>query len=258
MSEIAERCAPFEADLSALLDEQLDAPRAGEVQAHAASCRDCAHRLVALRTVNAALLRVAAAPTDPARIDAMRGAIASQLRDEARPAARPPLARRAPARRRHWIAAAALSATAAAAGALLLVTRAPTPVPAPASGVVATKQAAATSRADAEVAAHDLAAAIDTPIGANTPPDDAAPTAGQLEATRDESVDVIALVTNLSPQTRDALRAKIAALAPEARSRLLLDLSRRQELSPQQRNELHERLAQLGVLSPEEQERALR
>lgn len=258
MSEIAERCAPFAADLSALIDGQLDAPRAGEVQAHAESCRDCARRLAALRAVDGELRRVAAAKADPVRIEALRSALASRLREQESRDARPPIARRAPLHRRRWLAPVALTATAAAAVVLLFVMRPSSPVVAPASEVVVAPQAAQTSRADAEVAARELAAGIDAPIGANTPPDEVTPSASQLEGASGEALDPMAVLAELPPQTGEKLREKLATLAPEERSQLLSRLSHRQQLSPQQRSELRESLSQLGVLSPEEQERILR
>jgi anti-sigma factor RsiW len=258
MSEIAERCAPFEADLSALLDDQLDATRAGDVQAHAESCRDCALRLAALRAVDGELRRAAAVPVDPVRIEALRSALASRLRAEASGDVRAPIARRAAPHRRRWLAPVALIATAAAAAALLLVMRPNAPVVAPASEVVVTPQAAQKSRSDAEVAARELAAGIDTPIGANTPSDEVTPTATQRESASGEALDPMAAFAELPPQTRERLREKLATLEPEERSELLLRLSQRQQLSPQQRSELRESLSRLGVLSPEEQERTLR
>jgi anti-sigma factor RsiW len=247
MSEIAERCAPFEVDLSALIDDQLDAPRASEVQAHAGSCRDCARRIAALRAVDGELQRLAAAPADPIRIEALRSTLASRLGKETGGGTRvqtAPPAHRAPVRRRRWLVPVALTATAAAAAALVFVTRPNAPAIAPASEVVVAKQAAPKSRADAEVAARKLNAGLDTPIGASTP--------------SEEELDATSAFGDLPPQTREKLREKLAAMKPEERAQLLTRISQLRELSPQQRGELRESLAQLGVLSPEEQQRILR
>jgi anti-sigma factor RsiW len=240
MSEIAERCAPFEADLSALLDDQLDAARAGEVQEHTESCRECARRLAALRAVDAELRHVAAAKADPVRIEGLRSALASRLRAEASGDTRAPIARRAAPQRRRWFAPVALIATAAAVAALLFVMRPIVPMVAPVSEVVVTPQAAQMSRADAELAARELAAGIDTPIGANTPSEEVPRTATQVDSMSGEALDPMAVLADLPPQARDKLREKLATLTPEARSQFLLRLSHWKEMSP------------------EEQERALR
>jgi len=239
MSEIAERCAPFEVDLSALLDDQLDAPRAGEVLAHAESCRDCARRLAALRAVDGELRGLAAAPVDPIRIEALRSALASRLREDASGIARAPVARRAPPHRRRWLAPVALAATAAA---LLLVMRPDAPVIAPAGEAIVAPQRAAKSFADAEVAARELNAGLDTPIGASAPSEE----------------KTAAALVELPPQTGEKLRVKLEALGPEELRELMWRLLHREQLTPQQRTELRESLAQLGVLSPEELELMLR
>ena len=100
MSEIAARCAPFEDDLSALLDEQLDARRAAEVRAHLrVVCRRARGGSTALRGVDAALQRIAATPVDPRR-SARACAPSSRPRGRApRAAASPPLDRAGRARR---------------------------------------------------------------------------------------------------------------------------------------------------------------
>ena len=258
MCEIAERCAPFEAELSALLDGQLDASRAGDVQVHADSCRDCARRLAALRTVDGELRRVAAVPADPARIEALRSALASRLREQASGDARPPITRRDPPHHRRWLAPVALTATAAAAAALMLVMRPRVPVVAPPNEFVVARQAAPQLRADAERAAREFNAGLDTPIGASAPSEEGVPTATRLERASGEAPDPMAAFAELPRQTRENVQEKLATLAPEERSQLLSRLSKWQQLSPQQRGELRASLSQLGVLSPEEQERILR
>ena len=255
MSEIAERCAPFEADLSALLDGQLDAPRAGEVQAHAESCRDCARWLAALRATDGELRGLAAAPVDPIRIEALRSALASRLREDASGIARAPVARRAPPRRRRWLAPVALAATAAA---LLLVMRPDAPEIAPAGEAIVAPQRAAKSFADAEVAARELNAGLDTPIGASTPAEDVAPAATQIEGASGGLRPWTAVLAELPPQAGEKLRVKLETLAPEELRELMWRLLHREQLTPQQRTELRESLAQLGVLSPEELELMLR
>ncbi len=180
MNPIAERCAPFDDDLSALLDGQLDATRAAAVRAHAESCRDCAQRLAALRGVDAALRSVAAAPLDATRSARMRTALAASLRDEANGAApgASPL-HRTPPRRRRWLAPVGFAAAAAAAATLFLVMRTQPPVAPPAERVViaAAERVAPKLRADAEAAARELTAHRDAPLGASAPPsDDAAVT----------------------------------------------------------------------------------
>jgi len=255
MSEIAERCAPFEVDLSALLDDQLDAPRAGEVLAHAESCRDCARRLAALRAVDGELRGLAAAPVDPIRIEALRSALASRLREDASGIVRAPVARRAPPHRRRWLAPVALAATAAA---LLLVMRPDAPVIAPAGEAIVAPQRAAKSFADAEVAARELNAGLDTPIGASAPSEEKTAAATQPQRASGGLRPWAAALVELPPQTGEKLRVKLEALSPEELRELMWRLVHREQLTPQQRTELRESLAQLGVLSPEELELMLR
>ena len=228
MNPIAERCAPFEDDLSALLDGQLDAMRAAEVRTHAESCRDCAQRLAALRGVDAALRRMAAAPLDATRRERMRSALAASLRAEASGASQgaSPL-HRTPPRRRRWLAPAGLAAASAAAAALFLVTRTQPPVAPPAERVVvaAAERVAPKLRADAEAAARELTAHRDAPFGASAPP------SGELATTPPDQE----LLEQL-----DLLEA-LAGLSPDARTRLDANLARWRALSPEQREQLRER-----------------
>jgi hypothetical protein len=116
--EIDERCRPFDADLSALIDGELGAGRRAEIEAHVASCAGCSHRLAALRAVDGAL----AALPSPAVAPDLRARLAGRLAAEPGPrSARPP-----PARSRRMLRAA-LPAAAAAALALYLALRAPAP-----------------------------------------------------------------------------------------------------------------------------------
>ena len=262
MSEIAQNCAPFEADLSALLDGELDAPRAAAVQAHADACHDCARRLTALRAVDGELRRVAAAPVDAARIDAMRSALAARLGAEPRSNPREPIApRTAPPRRRRWLPPVALTATAAAAAALLLTLRPDAPVVAPAREVAVAQAVTGTLRADAEGAARDLNAAVQKPIGASTPDEGVAPpvqAAPERAPAGKGPMPWASALNELPPQTGEKFFAALEALPPEERTRLLSDLIHRKQASPEQRSELRAALARLGVLTPEEQDLLLR
>lgn len=231
MNPIAERCAPFDDDLSALLDGQLDAPRAAEVRAHAESCRDCAQRLAALRGVDAALRRVAAAPLDATRSERMRSALAASLRDEANGAAQgtPPL-HRTPPRQRRWLAPVGFAATAAAAAALVLVLRTQSPVaPSAERGVVVAERVAPKLRADTEVAARESTAHRDAPLGASAPPSDEV-------ATTPPDPELL--------EQLDLLEA-LAGLSPDARARLDANIARWQALSHEQRVQLRERRNQM-------------
>lgn len=262
MSEIAQNCAPFEADLSALLDGELDAPRAAAVQAHADACHDCARRLTALRAVDGELRRVAAVPVDPARIDAMRSALAASRGAEPHAAARAPIAaRRAPSRRRRWLPPVALTATAAAAAALLLTLRPDAPGVAPDRAIAAAQQVTGTLREDAEVAAREFNAAVQNPIGASTPDEEvapAAPTAPARAPAGKGPMPWASALNELPPQTGEKFFAALEALPPDERTRLLSDLIHRKQASPEQRSELRAALARLGVLTPEEQDLLLR
>ena len=224
MSPIAERCALFDDDLSALLDGELDAPRAAEVRAHAESCRDCGHRLEVLRGVDVALRRVAAVTADATRSARMRSALAASLRDETGGAAQgtPPL-RRTPPRQRRWLAPVGFAATAAAAAALALVLRTQSPVaPSAERGVVVAERVAPKLRADAEVAARESTAHRDAPLGASAPPsDEVATPPPDLELL--EQLDLLQTLAELSPAARARLDANLAhwqALPPEERVQL--------------------------------------
>ncbi|MCU0670703.1 MAG: zf-HC2 domain-containing protein, partial [Myxococcota bacterium] len=85
MSDVDPRCAPFEEDLSALLDGELEAVRAEVVREHAAACAACGRRVAALRAVDATLLRAASSPLrgEDARIAALRARLADRGRTAA-------------------------------------------------------------------------------------------------------------------------------------------------------------------------------
>jgi anti-sigma factor RsiW len=126
MSEIEARCAPFAGDLSALLDAELDAARAAEVDDHVRGCAACARRLDALRALDVALREVAidAAADEPQRLERIRARALSRLQGEAS------RHRRAPRRPRRWLLPAVAGTLAAAAAALFVVVpRQPAPVP---------------------------------------------------------------------------------------------------------------------------------
>lgn len=82
MSEIPADCLPFDADLCALIDAELDAEREAEVRAHVEGCPRCALRLAALGNVDLALADVPA-PEVPADLSRR---LAAQLASEAPPA----------------------------------------------------------------------------------------------------------------------------------------------------------------------------
>jgi anti-sigma factor RsiW len=110
--EERERCGSCAEDLSAYLDDELDAPRFAEVHAHLASCADCRARLDALRRVDAEL---AALPAPTASAD-LRHRLAVRLDAEAAP----PRRVRPPRRRHRWTIGAGIASAAAAALVLYL------------------------------------------------------------------------------------------------------------------------------------------
>ena len=115
MPEIPVDCLPFDEDLSALIDSELDEGREAEVRAHVETCSHCAGRLEALGSVDRALadIPVSEVPADLSRRLAARlattGAPVVQRR------------RRAPPPARRWQrAAGALAAAAVVAVAVFL------------------------------------------------------------------------------------------------------------------------------------------
>lgn len=228
MSEVPARCAPFEEDLSALLDGQLDASRAAEVRLHVASCADCTRRVDALRGVDVALRSIAATPIDAGQRDRMRPALAAE-----RAAHRAP-----PRRRRRWLAPAAFAATAAAAAAVLLVLR-PVAPEIPIGVAAPATPAASKTRADAEVIAQEMAAKIDTPIGANAPSD-------LLDDASDEDLALAMALREApavdSPGNPSALRDRIAAMKPEEQQALRDQVARLRQMTPAELDQLRARL----------------
>jgi anti-sigma factor (TIGR02949 family) len=104
-------CADYEADLSALVDDELGDERAAAVRAHVAACRRCARRLEDLRRVDR-LLASAPAPAVPSDL---RARLAARVAADSR--RRP--GRLRPPRRRHF-GRPALGVALAAAAALAL------------------------------------------------------------------------------------------------------------------------------------------
>lgn len=124
MNGIPSSCAPFDADLSALLDGELTPDREREVRAHVAECGRCAGRLDQLRAVDEVLGALAAAPVAPE----VGAAVRDRVRREAGRTA-PRRRRRAP-RLRRWVPAAVGAVAAAGLVALVLLDlRSEGPVP---------------------------------------------------------------------------------------------------------------------------------
>ena len=97
MSVVSERCLPFDEDLSALLDGELDAARAAELRAHLDGCADCRARLAAWRGVDAALRGLVAPAVRPelaasmaARLGAERAASGAPAQPQVQPLRRTP------------------------------------------------------------------------------------------------------------------------------------------------------------------------
>jgi len=115
LQDAASGCHEFEADLSALLDDELTPERAAEVRAHSRACQSCGGRLARLARVDAALA-LAPAPAVP---PSLRGRLEARLASarEADTTARRPARLGAP--RRAWRGRAAGALAAAAAGVAL-------------------------------------------------------------------------------------------------------------------------------------------
>lgn len=115
MPDVPDRCAPYQPDLSALLDRELAEPRAAELRAHLEDCAGCRERLAALGRVDAAL-RAAPMPE-------VSEALQRRLRERLTGSVPPAPSRRAPRRRRRWLALPAAGIAAAAALALAWLLR---------------------------------------------------------------------------------------------------------------------------------------
>jgi anti-sigma factor RsiW len=80
-SDVPARCAPYDEDLSALLDGELDAGGAAVVRNHVEACARCTARVEALRAVDTRLRAMAAAVPSPAeaeRLARLRARLATQ------------------------------------------------------------------------------------------------------------------------------------------------------------------------------------
>lgn len=120
MPEIPIDCLAFAEDLSALIDEELDAAREGEVRAHVEICEACAQRLQDLCNADLALADLASPALSGDLQARFHARLAGQSGDV--PVARGPL-RTPPRVRRRGLAlgiAGGLAAAAAVALALLL------------------------------------------------------------------------------------------------------------------------------------------
>lgn len=117
MPEAPTRCLPFVDDLSALLDDELEAGREAELRAHVESCPHCSRVMHELCNVDLALASLAA----PAVDSALRGRLAARLAREDAPRATPRPARPAPARRPRRGRVLGLAGALAAAAAVVLV-----------------------------------------------------------------------------------------------------------------------------------------
>ena len=217
MSQGSERCLPFDEDLSALLDRELDAAREAELRAHLAGCAECRTRLAALREVDAELRGLAAPAVRPELAARMAARFAAE-RGTSPAAAAPSDFRRTPARvarrslderlrrRRRLVPLGALSAAAALALALLVLPRVlERTVPAarqgapPAATEVARREADLAGRRarppapPVEIAAEAHKSAAKAPLGAaaaDSAPAPAPSDAGlaQLEAASDDEL----------------------------------------------------------------------
>jgi anti-sigma factor RsiW len=120
-------CAAFEADLSALLDGELERARESEVRAHLAGCARCTERLARLARVDEALRSLPPAEVPAGLGERLRARIGAEERvgasDRRGSRERGP----APTRRRRWIPLAATALAAAASLALYLLVARPRP-----------------------------------------------------------------------------------------------------------------------------------
>ena len=115
MPEAATGCDQFEADLSALLDDELTPERAAEVRDHSRACQGCRERLARLARVDAALSRATALAV-PASLRARLEARLASAHESDTKSRRTP---RAGAPRPVWRGRAAGVLAAAAAGVAL-------------------------------------------------------------------------------------------------------------------------------------------
>jgi anti-sigma factor RsiW len=112
MSGLPAGCTPFDADLSALIDQELEPLRRAELQTHLDACARCRQRLGALGRVDEGLRELAARPLAADLDERLRRHVVA----EHRPARSG--RRRGPLRRVRWGRRSALAVTAAAGLAL--------------------------------------------------------------------------------------------------------------------------------------------
>jgi anti-sigma factor RsiW len=191
MTNISETCAPYEADLSALVDGELAPEREAEVRAHLGGCAACSERVEALCDVDLALASIAVpqVPADLrvrlaeriAREDADREARAASrpTRAASRPTSGRPQAPRPPAapprRPRRGLSRAVLAVASAAAAALALYLAV--------TGV--------DSSLPLEAPAPELRVAESVPERPATPKEEVAPEADVLAEASEEELAVI-------------------------------------------------------------------
>jgi len=155
MSGIPEQCLPFDEDLSAWIDGELDAAREAAVRAHVGSCARCTPRVAALRGVNHSLRGLASRPHH-----GLAARMAERIAAERSRAAAPPSARlrgRAPRRSAAQRIAGLVAMVAAVALGLLVVPKLFPPAPIPAAPALAREPAPAPPVADSRVASNQVA-----------------------------------------------------------------------------------------------------
>jgi hypothetical protein len=135
MTERPAACAPFDEDLSALLDRQLAAEREAEVRAHLGSCVRCREQLELLGRVDTALRRLPAPPASRDLEDRVRERLARAPGAPERRRDGAPRSRRWP-----WLPAAGLAAAAAAVLTLVLGRGPEAPDPPPEPTLAAARQ----------------------------------------------------------------------------------------------------------------------
>lgn len=253
MSGVDPRCAPFEEDLSALLDGELEAARASMVRSHADACAACARRLAALRAADATLGGLAAAPlrAEESRLAALQARLADRGRASAIEARSAP-----PRRRRRWLLPAVAGATAAAASALFTLMR-PAPEPTPITserGVTIVAEASEPApAAPPPFAKEGLGAGRLAGHGASAPEDEMPAAAAPDQAIDAADVEVVALLDVLDPEPRELRgaqsqdernRARWHSLRDDAREALRAEWRRFQTLPSAEREaRLRERSA---------------
>jgi anti-sigma factor RsiW len=174
MSDILEACAPYEADLSALVDGELAPEREAGVRAHLRECAACSERLKALCDVDLALASIAVPPV-PA---GLRARLAERIAGDAavpegREGPHPALA--APRRSRRWLLRPALGAAVATAAVLALYLAVTT----------------LDSSLPLDTPTPEVRIAESVPEGAATPEEEVAPEADVLAGASEEDLGVI-------------------------------------------------------------------